>query len=297
MYFLSSEVLALEDYLHNEDEIYITANDVEKPRNAHAHEFIEMAYIVEGSGIHTINGREEHIKKGDLLLINAHISHAFASDEDNTLLIYNYIFQPLTVSRSLKDCRNFVDVAYHYLVYPFNTENDPKDYIRLSVPASGEIERVLLEMYSEYQRGEEGCTQIIKAGLTKLLILMFRLYKNDNTQKQNAPVYKKLVVQNAVEYLKKHYSYDVKCGQLAKISYLSESYFSKVFKEITGMTIIQMLQNIRINMACELLETTEMPISEIAYKVGYSDKKYFYKLFFSKKSMTPGEYRGVYRVK
>lgn len=108
-------------------------------------------------------------------------------------------------------------------------------------------------------------------------------------------MYHRLIVRNAVVRLQEHYAEDIRCEWLAKQAYLSVNHFRKIFRDITGMTVIQMLQHIRIRMACQLLETTRFSVAEIADQVGYSDVKYFYQIFEKEKEMTPGEYRRLHR--
>lgn len=98
-------------------------------------------------------------------------------------------------------------------------------------------------------------------------------------------------MQEAVSYLKSNYTQEIACEQLAERAYLSVNYFRKIFKEITGMTMIEMLQNIRVNVACALLEETDLPVSEVAGRVGCADMKHFYKIFKRAKGISPGAYR------
>lgn len=286
------KVLQFHDYMQNDIEIRIMVDEIIGHHPAHAHDFIEIAYIDSGSGSHTVNEKVEEIHEGDLYLFNAHnIVHSFDSAEGTPLVVYNCLFQPPSIDHALRGCKDFVDVAYHYLFHSFYTEDDPKDYIKLTNLKSSKVEQILYEMERESACKENGYLQILRADLMRLLILMFRLYKQDVTQKQNLPVYKQLIVQNAVTLLKKHYHEDIGCKWLADQAYLSVNYFRSIFKEITGMTMIQMLQNIRINMACELLENTSLSVSEIAERVGYHDVKFFYQTFKRLKSIAPGKYR------
>ena len=73
--------------------------------------------------------------------------------------------------------------------------------------------------------------------------------------------------------------------------HLSQSHFSTVFAQETGLTFTQYLTALRIGKAKELLETTEMRSSQIATEVGYNDPHYFSYLFKKNTGMTPGEYR------
>lgn len=285
------ETLLTKEFLEREDDIIVNKSYVDGCCTMHAHEFIEIAYIVSGKGIHSVCGKRDNVTKGDLFILNAHVSHEFTSLSEDPLLVYNYIFQPLVIDSSFRGCDNFVDIAFHYLLHTLTSEDAPKDFIKLTGIKPKEIDSVLEEMYLEYNRKEDGYKQVIKSDLIKLLILVFRLYKKDYQQEHNPSYLKKLIVQNAIDYLKEHYPENIKCNKLAERAYMSLSYFCKVFKEVTGMTVIQMLQDIRIDAACTLLESTGYTIMEVAETVGYSDLKYFYKIFYQKKSLTPGQYR------
>lgn len=283
------------EYISNGDEIRILKDEIHGHHPAHSHDFIEIAYIDSGKGVHTVNGKKERVLAGDLFLFNAHdIVHSFDAEPDEPLIVYNCLFQPLSVDSSFTECQSFVDVAYHYLFHTMNTNRPSENYIKLKGLKFSETERILYEMDREYTARENGYLQVLKADLMRLLIQMFRLYKSDSRQKQNPTMYNELIVRNAVSQLKENYAANIKCEWLAKEAYISVNHFRKVFKDITGVTVIEMLQSIRIDAACGLLENDELSVAEIAHRVGYSDVKYFYKIFSSLKNMTPGEYRKQY---
>ena len=280
----------LSQYLSS-DEFAIFFEEVCEHFPAHAHNFIEIVYIASGMGTHIVNGDKMEVSGGDLFLINQNIVHEFIPNEGSSLLVYNYIFEPLLIGTQFRGCKDFVDVAYSYLIHSMNDDSHPSDYIRLAGLKGHPIERVLFDMHNEYNNKKGGYVQVIKSQLVTLLIYMFRQFKDDSAQKHNAPVYKRLIVESAVAYLKEHYMEDIKCEILAQKAYLSKNYFGVMFKEVTGMTVIAMLQNIRVNVACDLLENTAMSVSDIALAVGYSDLKYFYALFRKMRGVTPAEYR------
>ena len=72
---------------------------------------------------------------------------------------------------------------------------------------------------------------------------------------------------------------------------MSQSHFSTVFAQETGITFTQYLTALRIGKAKELLSATAMRSSEIAFAVGYNDAHYFSYLFKKQTGMTPSEYR------
>ena len=72
---------------------------------------------------------------------------------------------------------------------------------------------------------------------------------------------------------------------------MSQSHFSTVFAQETGITFTQYLTALRIGKARELLTATSMRSSEIAFAVGYNDAHYFSYLFKKHTGTTPSEYR------
>jgi transcriptional regulator GlxA family with amidase domain len=85
--------------------------------------------------------------------------------------------------------------------------------------------------------------------------------------------------------------------KLAELFGMSQRNFTRRFRSATNMTPLQYLQSQRLSEAKELLQNSNLSISEIAYRVGYLDVSYFTKLFKQFSSRTPKEYRTTVRAK
>lgn len=79
--------------------------------------------------------------------------------------------------------------------------------------------------------------------------------------------------------------------ELARITCMSYSRFRKIFKEYTGFAPSQYIQEVRINMAKEMLTNTSKSIKEIAFELGYENKDYFFTVFKKITGTTPISYR------
>ena len=101
----------------------------------------------------------------------------------------------------------------------------------------------------------------------------------------------------AQTWLKQHCSEDVKLSEVAKYFDMSVRSFNRRFKLATGQTPLQYLQNVRVDMARELLQSSNLSVNEIAEKVGYQDMGHFTALFKKFLSTTPSEYRTTVRAK
>lgn len=72
---------------------------------------------------------------------------------------------------------------------------------------------------------------------------------------------------------------------------LSRSYFSRQFKEKTGYSPVDYFIRLKIQRACELLETTRMTVRDIAQSLGYDDQYYFSRVFKRIAGSSPTQYR------
>lgn len=96
---------------------------------------------------------------------------------------------------------------------------------------------------------------------------------------------------HAIAYMKVHYAEPVNLETIAEHCGFSTSYFSRKFKEQTGENYIDVLTEIRMKKAQQLLTGTNLTIEEIIEQTGYYDDKHFRKLFMRQTGMTPSEYR------
>ncbi len=99
-------------------------------------------------------------------------------------------------------------------------------------------------------------------------------------------------VDRARVFLSQHYSDpNLMLQDVAREVGMSQSHFSTVFAQETGITFTQFLTALRIGKAKELLSATRMRSSEIAFAVGYNDAHYFSYMFKKQTGLTPSEYR------
>lgn len=99
------------------------------------------------------------------------------------------------------------------------------------------------------------------------------------------------IIEKACHYIKQHYGESISVEDIASSVFLTTNYFSTLFKEKMNKTVLTYLTEIRMKKARELLENTRLKNYQIAKKVGYSDSKYFVKVFKKYVGMTPYNYR------
>ena len=98
-------------------------------------------------------------------------------------------------------------------------------------------------------------------------------------------------VAEAVRLIDEHLAEPLRLKDIADQVHLNPSYFSVLFKEKTGITFSDYVTRRRMQRAKELLVKTNLPIRDIAQKVGYIHVKYFNKMFREYEHCSPGVYR------
>ena len=82
--------------------------------------------------------------------------------------------------------------------------------------------------------------------------------------------------------------------EVSAVAGLSPAYLATVFKKDTGMTFLEYVSKVRMDMAKQLLKETSCIVADICEKVGYSDVRYFTKTFTKYSGLKPNEYRKLY---
>lgn len=101
-------------------------------------------------------------------------------------------------------------------------------------------------------------------------------------------------VRLAKQYINENYSKSISLEDVSSIIGFNSAYFSSLFKKETGENFIDYVIKIRIHNAKNLLLQSNMNVEDIAVAVGYSDIKYFTKLFKKKTGLNPSEFRRLY---
>ena len=100
-------------------------------------------------------------------------------------------------------------------------------------------------------------------------------------------------IELAKDYMEEHYFESLTLNMVADKVGITPAYLSSLFSQHMGITLIDYLNEVRIDHACIYLKQNYFKTYEIAYKVGYRDEKYFSKVFRKVKGMSPSEYKKI----
>ncbi|AZN39455.1 AraC family transcriptional regulator [Paenibacillus albus] len=262
----------------------------------HAHDFIEVCIVAEGTGFHYIGDEQMPVARGDLFFIPVGVSHVFrpgSTARSRQLIIYNCTFTMEQLDRLLHavPAESAIAAMYRQLC-------DGRQW--LHVHERGEEGQLLFhKLYQEFTTRRPGYAASMCAAVIELLIMLYRrqlereAMPEQQQTKQAAPPSSMQQVIEAIDAdcAASNLSVAAMAAQLG----ISERQFQRSFQKATGMTFLAYVQSARIDLSCKLLLSTDDLVSRIALRAGYQDVKFFSRLFKKKTGMTPREFRSTQR--
>lgn len=278
------------------------------PQSYNRHLFHELLYIKSGKASFDIEGRHIIVRKGDTLVIRPNQAHKISVDEgkvDMVVLYFdfrqnsgtstssnNYETTLVTIPRiSTTTIESFLQFASGKQELTSKEEkHDPyltiKGKIRQDI--AGIVERILLESKGEAY-GKELMMQFLAM---ELLVALSRGLREEWEESLRVKVGKaKELVTIARNYLAENHDRDVSVTDAAAYVFLSQGYFTRAFRDETGMSPMSFLMQVRVNHACKLLGQRDIKVGGIATQVGFASPQRFNAAFRKQMGVTPMEYR------
>jgi len=255
----------------------------------HTHEYLELAYIVYGTFRQRILDKDIIFKQGELCLVDKNCLHQDYLDNEPACILFigiaNEMFDDI-ISDQAADKRiiSFLQTAllkqknfWQFLHFkPINNR-------------SQEMEEYLLRLLQELIHYDKASYYICHGYLMRIFRLLSSCYdisiSSEMQKKMNW-----LLFDEITSYIKHNYN-EISLRQLSEHFHFNEDYFNRLIKSKTGMTYTEYVQKLRLKEAEKLLLKTELNIDDIAARVGYQNKGYFYKIFVKTYNMTPAEFR------
>ncbi|MDF2724891.1 MAG: hypothetical protein K0Q59_4566 [Paenibacillus sp.] len=261
----------------------------------HSHEFIEFVFVSSGSGTHISCGSEYPIREGDVYVIEPDAEHGYISDTDKPLTVFNILIAPHLLKRELQALSavsSFVDFFY---VEPFLRET-ASFHSRLTLTADERLEMVLMleRLSEEYNEKRLGYRLLVKTRLIDMFVFLSRCYSRLIHKPTMADAPSGKTMQRIAEFIRQRHASPLTLAQVSRMCDLSPSAFAAKFKQQVGKTFVEYRNDIRLEMARNLLAKTDYTILRVSQEVGFDDLSFFNKLFKQETGLTPGQYRKRY---
>ncbi|MCR4961508.1 MAG: AraC family transcriptional regulator [Lachnospiraceae bacterium] len=260
----------------------------ERSYKYHWHSYGEIILVGPGkTNIFRVGRETYNLVEGDFVLAWPMEMHSIVdADRQESLVIqFSNAFM-----NSLFDLRRIMHLYRNLHVVCVNSHPE----------LAAQLKEIAMQMkktfFSEKEDREIRCCMLLMEFMLKL-----NEYRNElipDMNEEHAGIYNSDVMHRMVmvtEYIKNNLTADdLSQGTMAEMAGISRDYFSRIFKNVTGMNYSKWLNLIRLDRASELLSKEKITLTEVAMLSGFQSIPSFNRVFREEKGMSPGEYRALF---
>lgn len=222
-------------------------------------------FILKGKGIYKVNNKTYYLSEGQAFLIKPGEVTCYQADSQDP---WTYAWIGIS-GQSVRDILNVCDFTHNGYIYTGINENIKNCLLKM-VDLFCEYEKNQLEIYS-------------------LLYQIFASFNKKDTKTKSMT--DKIYLKKMCEYIHNNYTYPIKISSIASYIGIDRSYLYKIMRDNMDISPQQYLIDYRLSCAEDMLENTQMTVTEIAYSCGFKDAPSFCRIFKIKKGVTPKQYK------
>ena len=269
-----------------QDGLHIFKHNCYTPPIPHRHSFFEMFYVMEGRCTHQVQDSRCLLHEGDLCFIRPQVTHAIDVSDESIIIdvlirkstFRHYFYSILQGDNLLADF--FMSTLY-------GTQG--LDYLIFHTGENRELHSFMQRLCAEaFERQAYYSTQV-NAIMTLIFVQLLRHHMGTCELPRSQEQTSRTAIRIA-QYLQANAAGATLGGMAADFHY-SPEYTSRLIKQVTGQTFIQLLTRIRLENAEQLLRDTAIPVTDIAAAVGYESAEHFIRTFRKHTGETPNGYR------
>lgn len=229
--------------------------------------FYLIHHIISGKGIYQIGDKIYEIEAGNTFLIYPHTEVTYYADVDDPWEYYWVGFHGNDAGIIINQTNFSPDTPVIY-----NAVDD-------------NFTSLLIEIYKS--KGNDSFSKIKMTGYLMLALSM--LVKRDEPKKLSRHA-STIYLNKAMEFIEHNYTEHLTIQDIADYVGICRSQLYRIFMEQYQQSPIHILTEYRIRQACQLLKSTKLSISSVAYSVGFEDNLYFSRVFKKMLGFSPKEY-------
>lgn len=260
-------------------------------KTEHYHDHYEFYYLLSGRRRFFLNNKLYHVHAGDLMAIpkgEIHRTTYFPED----VVEEKDSFQGMQGHE--RYALRFDDAMIAHLKEEIGENGFMScfEHRQITIPLNrrAHLEELFERLLQESQGNDEFSKILSKRYCEEIILLLIRCQRYHEPEIVPMGIEDKQM-EKAAQYMSTHFHENLTLKSMATKCCMSESYFSRRFKQVTGFGFKEYLNTIRIRHACDLLLQTNKSILEISEECGYMDSNYFGDAFRKVKNISPSKYR------
>jgi AraC-like DNA-binding protein len=273
-----------------------TTASADRNMAAHRHSFFQVFFVAAGSAVHEIAGRVFEAGPGSIFFVSPYTVHrvVFPSDAECYVIYFNgeFLHRSFGVTEVSGQDANLFRLPE---VAPFVYQQFCS--YRLDEAENAQArERCLRIEQACRLRGFFDAAQA-RAELVLLLTSVGKKYSEEFARIEKSGGSEAFVdrrARDAIEFLRKNFMRPLSLGEVAAKVNLTGTYLTHLLKHETGKTFKQLLDELRLEHAKNLLAYTDTAMQRIAAESGFLDQAHFARRFKAYAHVTPGQFRRTF---
>lgn len=247
----------------------------------HWHDEFEIIYVRSGFLTVSISGESYIGKTGEAFVVSPGNLHLMGS-QSGTVDYYTFLF-PLKYISFRTD-----DMLDEKLLEPLNS-----GHLMICPRVNDTAKELCEQLIKIYEaKNDESESKITTQVRTKIILLQFILemwkkgfvIENDTSGRNT-------IEKEMVSYIQQNFTGKISLREFGEQFHLSEKYISRYFKEHFHITLSQYVTYLRLEHAKQLLQDTDIPVTDVAMQSGYQNVSYFIRSFQKAYAVSPLKYR------
>lgn len=245
----------------------------------HIHEFYEMEFIYDGHAHYEINGEDYTFDPGTVCLLTPLDFHQQKLAAPESIRYYNIIFTEDILSREI------INLLYS-LKKPLLINYSHQEFKDLlSLVQVAHAEHLASTCANPLLYGNIVMRNLIE----NICIRFIRSLKINASCDEMSNV--DHTISLVLSYIRSHHHHKITLQDVANHVCLSPAYLSSYFSKVMNVSFTVFLKNYRLNLAASLIQTTTIPLNQIALETGFKTFTYFSAAFKEYFHLSPSDYR------
>ena len=249
--------------------------------------FTRLFLVTEGEARLHLPGSTVTLRSGNVYMVPAYVPHSYECDGDFSLY-YLHVYEGFKNEADVLDAYDFpittkaFDIHYELFahicaLYPHAAlpSSDPATYNN-TICMADSIERYHELPYHDKMR---------LRGLTLTLFAQFIEHARPRVWTRDERIIR------VVNHIQSHITDTLSIDQLVSIACITKNYFIQLFTHTMGISPVRYINRKKVERAQLILLTEQLPVKEVAYRLGFNDHSYFIRLFRQIVGISPQEYR------
>ena len=266
---------------HSSIRIWNWSSDAAAHYDYHTHSAIEVIMPQRGLSVYYLQDEMYQVHPGEVLILPSGCVHALTEPPETLRSLLLFEPNPLTTLRDMPSIAALMQQPI---------------YLHGGTELQARVNELLTQVVDCYARKEPLWNSQCYSYLLQMYVLLGQQYLRSTAPQHYAEhrSIEPVIMNGAITFINEHYMEDIALEDVAMFVGFSKYYFSRTFKQFSGVSFSEYLTQKRLNVAVDLLVRTGQPIREVARASGFGSSATFNRVFREAKNCTPTQFRAIY---